>query len=437
MNEQLIWMAIYYLDYETSTLWESLLNPVAPITWDEFKDVVQELYPGADGACLYSTRDLECLLAEWATKGVFMWGDFGEYHRDFTHISTDLLSHGRIDQESPRRLYISGFGNTTQRKIEAHLAIIDPHHHPDDSYPTRTVQTAAEFLLSAQTVPGYPAAVASPYVAVPMASSITPPYLVALTYLPQTAHQPAVLGASRWSPAQHAAAASPSDLSPFPPLTVPTQIKQEPFDMQLLISTLVSEVVKQTTATQSSQGSGHNNNNNNNYPRTNNCHFCGNDGCRVVTCDLAAEYICLRKCTQGADGRLTLSSGQFMPRGTPGAMMAECFDNYTKLAAPAVPTVTAAMMETIPCTMIEEIGSDSEEEEEEEVDYVWVMANELRKEKEKDKGKKKVEVVIPKPKPAVKIVEKTADPKPATTSATLYHKSEPQYRYKYQLNPQI
>jgi hypothetical protein len=111
--------------------------------------------------------------------------------------------------------------------------------------------------------------------------------------------------------------------------------------------------------------------------------------------------------------------------------MAERFDNYAKSTASAVPTVTSAMIDTVPCAMVEEIGSESEEEEEEEeTDYVQVMANELRKEKEREKGKKKMEVIIPKAKPTVKIVEKPVDPKPAITSAVPYHKSEPQYRYE-------
>jgi hypothetical protein len=53
-DEDLIQVSIYYLDHETSMLWESLLNPLVPVTWNQFKNLIAGLYPGADGAHLYS-----------------------------------------------------------------------------------------------------------------------------------------------------------------------------------------------------------------------------------------------------------------------------------------------------------------------------------------------------------------------------------------------
>src|SRR4029079_17865720 len=83
-DRHLIDAAIEYLDYETSALWETVSEQQRNISWREFKDGVQTLYPGSDGQRLYTIPDLERLVRDFADKGITTRGGLGEYYRQFT-----------------------------------------------------------------------------------------------------------------------------------------------------------------------------------------------------------------------------------------------------------------------------------------------------------------------------------------------------------------
>jgi hypothetical protein len=399
-DEEKIEAAIYYLDYATAMLWESLKDPAAPFTWATFKDAVGKLYPGSDGSHLYSVGDLETLVKDWSFRGIFTRSEFGEYHREFSRMAKDLVSKNKIDNIYTRKLYLAGFGEATRRRIEFRLGITHPNHRPDEPYETAWVEDAAEFLLAGRVSSSpSPASQSLPYGGL---SSPVPPSAFPSSY-----------------PMLYPGHSAPSAPPPTP------QVKQEPIDMQSLIATMVSEVIKQTASAQRTRSPtrtrDNNNNGNNSNARWNECVFCGTDGCRIAVCQLAQDYIAQGKCIKGPDGRLILPSGQSLPRGIPGKNLAERFDNFQKMMTPSVPKVTTAMFDTVQCAMVEEAESEEEEEEDE---YIRVMANELRKEK----AKKKVEVVMPKSKPAVK----PGESKPAANASPSGPptKTDPQFRYE-------
>jgi hypothetical protein len=172
----------------------------------------------------------------------------------------------------------------------------------------------------------------------------------------------------------------------------PPPVKQEAFDMQAMIASMVSEFIRQTGGTSgglpapaTARGP------NPNKPLR--CLFCSDPNCWINACKKVEEYITQGKCARGPTGRVVLPNGEQLPRGLRGRNLAEKFDAYHA----SNPLITTAIIDTVLlCAMIEEIfevarKEEDDEKEEEPDDYVRVMANELRREK----GKTKVEVVMP------------------------------------------
>ena len=128
------------------------------------------------------------------------------------------------------------------------------------------------------------------------------------------------------------------------------------------------------------------NNNNNNY--ANKCHFCGQPNCRVRTCPKVEEYMEAGKCAKDQNGRITLPSGGWLPRGVEGMSMAARIDQY-HTANPgqlASPRVTSALLEVVESFAYVKDEAEGNEGEEEDAGYARVLANEAAK------GKKRAQV---------------------------------------------
>jgi hypothetical protein len=117
-DEAKIAKTTYYLDAETADLWESVIPAHGRMTWAAFKTAIKALYPGSDRSRLYSARDLDNTVHDYASHGVFNRADLGTYCRDFKRISNYLVSQNRIDEGACMRLFIQGFGDATRRRIE-------------------------------------------------------------------------------------------------------------------------------------------------------------------------------------------------------------------------------------------------------------------------------------------------------------------------------
>src|SRR5436190_10652154 len=315
----------------------------------------------------------------------------GGYFRDFMRISNYLRQWNRIDQGALDRMYIQGFGNTTRRRIEHRLSIMQPDHHPDNPYPQSMVQEAAQFLLSSTS---------------PLSSSFAD-------------QKPTVLG----------------------PTSPTLEIKTEPTEMGSLMSVMqqmvgsLTMLTQQVTAisAQRNPGTG---------PATgqsNSCHFCGKTACRVKICETVNEYVAAGKCAKDQNGRITLPSGGWLPRGLEGTTMAQRIDNYHstnpgQLARNPAPRVTAAMFESVESlAFTRQVEEEGETEKGEIEEFVRVMANEAAK--RFDKGKKKnpvpkVVITTPASPQAPQPAATTQQTTPETTPAKPATRGEPQFHFQ-------
>ncbi len=378
IDEDLIVRAIYYLDAETAELWEGRLTQ--GMQWGVFKAAVGGLYPGWDGERLYTIRDLENVVRNYAEQGIFNRITLGQYYRDFEKISKYLAKHGWVNDHERDRLFIQGFGETTSKRIEARIAITNQQHHPDDPYPMVEVQKAAEWLLASTTATGSQTSTVN-----------TPGAIITVS--------------------------GTTGMTPEPAM------KQES-ELLTYLKTLNTSLLVLTQ-----QLKGGNASKQPNTPNTSNsnkftCHFCGKEGCRIKDCGTVDDYIQSGKAIRNLDGRISLPSGAYIPRNYTGKTLAEKFDQYHlnnpgQTAATGIPTVSTTMFEPVDTLAFMEdnpgrveIESDDEEEELEEI-YTAEASKRL------DKGKKKStnqavppEVVIPKPKIPVPVTLPKADKVP-------------------------
>jgi hypothetical protein len=392
-DQDRITQTLYYLDADTSSLWETLNPPAGQQwTWDTFKAAVRVLYPGSEGGRLFSVTDLERFVADSAVKGVFTRADLGEYFRQFTRITKHLLASNRIDNNSIDRFYIQGFGEITCRKIETRLVITQQNHHPDDPYPMIIVHQAAEFLLSST------------------------------------------------SPVSNAQSSNPITPSPSASFTVPgipsapdTQVKREIVDISNLGGILLS---MQNSITQLAQAMANNTlnqqQNRGNRPpqsQSNNCLMCGKSGCWIRDCALVEEYRKAGKCIRNGEGRVCLPSGNFVPSHFTGNTLAERIDKWhaanpghLAITQTVIPTVTTAVFDSVESLSYESLFTEGSVQESEDLPMdqdeinrlAQILATEMAK-KGPPRGKKP-EVVItkpaPKPKPAPAVSQPVRAPPP-------------------------
>ncbi|EED85269.1 predicted protein [Postia placenta Mad-698-R] len=71
------------------------------------------------------------------------------------------------------------------------------------------------------------------------------------------------------------------------------------------------------------------------------CHYCGNRGCRVGTCEFAEIDIRDGKCKRNTEGKIVLPNGSFCPRTIPGLTIRDRIYEWHRRnpAAPAAPTM--------------------------------------------------------------------------------------------------
>jgi len=375
----------YYLDPHTADLWECVQPIGGAMTWAEFKDAIRALYPGSDRSRLYSVRDLDNTVHQYAMNGVYTRAELGEYCREFKRISNYLRSQNRIDDGACNRLFIQGFGDATRRRIESRLLFTQPDHHPDDPYPEAVVRTTAEFLLSATSAA---APIPTPATTIPTAAGSLPG-------VPQ-------------------------------PNTV--AIKQEPLPYDQIIAKIeaLSLLVNQQqsgSTNSSSPASG------------NRCHFCGKLGCRIAACPDVDIQIKAGTVARSADGKVTLPSGAYLPRSVTGRNLAEKFakfhaDNPGQRAVTQLQSVK--MYETVDTMVhIEVADEDSEDDAEEDLeDLARVFAAEASK--RFDRGKKRTTNTSQKAaeptKPAL-ILPPPTKPKEPTTKIDTATKPDPAFHF--------
>jgi hypothetical protein len=84
--------ATRFLTVRDQDAWESLTEFTTPTTsYEDFKAAVLKLYPGTDADRKYSLADLDTLVGTHVRTGIHSKGDFSEFYRDFSAISTSII----------------------------------------------------------------------------------------------------------------------------------------------------------------------------------------------------------------------------------------------------------------------------------------------------------------------------------------------------------
>ena len=145
-NGQKKQFAIRYVDIDTEDGWKQL-DEFTTGTYQQFKDAVLKLYPGADGERKWTIADLDMLTGEWSRMGFRNKEEFGDYHRRFLSIVGFLKSKGRMSDNEIKRAFVRGFPMSFWNKVLARLQIKKPDVHPDDPWDVDDVYSATEFVL--------------------------------------------------------------------------------------------------------------------------------------------------------------------------------------------------------------------------------------------------------------------------------------------------
>jgi len=113
---QRIRKSIYYLDYDTSNLWQCINT--TNTTWPSFKKSVLSYYLECDPTFLYTLSDLYNIVSATIQKGIQNVLDFSEYYRNFIWVYTYLSEHDKIGVFIAQPLFISAFDQNLQDKID-------------------------------------------------------------------------------------------------------------------------------------------------------------------------------------------------------------------------------------------------------------------------------------------------------------------------------
>jgi hypothetical protein len=82
---------VHHVDIDTKDSWRQIAefgNVLS--TYEELKNTILKLYPGADGKHTWTFEDLDNLTGQWAQRGICHKEDLGDYHRKFLVITTLL-----------------------------------------------------------------------------------------------------------------------------------------------------------------------------------------------------------------------------------------------------------------------------------------------------------------------------------------------------------
>ncbi|EED80174.1 predicted protein [Postia placenta Mad-698-R] len=269
--------AVRYPSIDVADLWETIESFIdVAKSYNDWKADVRALYPGADDTRKWSLADMDQLIGERARIGIHNAADLGCYYRDFMAITKHLIAQHRLSTIEQSRAFLRGFQPALLTRLETRLHLKHPNHYADDPYTMAEIHAAATFILHG--------------------TSSTP------------------------TTAANQATASTSSTSTTVP---PGMIKTE--DISMIIESLSRTI---TTLIQPTTHATHNHapaprqqaavhvHENSGAEQT--CHYCGNRGCRVGTCEFAEIDIRDGKCKRNTDGKIVLPNGSFCPRTIPG-----------------------------------------------------------------------------------------------------------------------
>ncbi|OSX55852.1 hypothetical protein POSPLADRAFT_1063416, partial [Postia placenta MAD-698-R-SB12] len=290
--------AVRYPSIDVADLWETIESFInVAKSYNDWKADVRALYPGADDTRKWSLADMDQLIGEHARIGIHNAADLGCYYRDFMAITKHLIAQNRLSPIEQSRAFLRGFQPALLTRLETRLHLKHPDHYADDPYTMAEIHAAATFILHG--------------------TSSTP------------------------TTAANQATASTSNTSTTVP---PGMIKTE--DISMIIESLsrtIATLIQPTThATHNhapaprQQATVHIHEN---TGAEQTCHYCGNRGCRVGTCEFAEIDIRDGKCKRNTEGKIVLPNGSFCPRTIPGLTIRDRIYEWHRRnpAAPAAP----------------------------------------------------------------------------------------------------
>ncbi|EED83225.1 predicted protein [Postia placenta Mad-698-R] len=292
--------AVRYPSIDVADLWETIESFIdVAKSYNDWKADVRALYPGADDTRKWSLADMDQLIGERARIGIHNAADLGCYYRDFMAITKHLIAQHRLSTIEQSRAFLRGFQPALLTRLETRLHLKHPDHYADDLYTMAEIHAAATFILHG--------------------TSSTP------------------------TTAANQATASTSNTSTTVP---PGMIKTE--DISMIIKSLsrtIATLIQPTThathnhAPAPRQQAAVHIHENSGVEQT--CHYCGNCGCRVGTCEFAEIDIRDGKCKRNTEGKIVLPNGSFCPRTIPGLTIRDRIYEWHRRnpAAPAALTM--------------------------------------------------------------------------------------------------
>ncbi|KAF7327261.1 Integrase catalytic domain-containing protein [Mycena kentingensis (nom. inval.)] len=118
-------------------------------TYEEFKKAALALYAGNDDEHLHTLRDWDALLGSTARLGIQSQKDLLTFYRDFSRISTFLLSKNRLSETERSHAFLRALQPASlQLAVRQRLQIVRPNVHVDDPYTLTDLYDAAKFALA-------------------------------------------------------------------------------------------------------------------------------------------------------------------------------------------------------------------------------------------------------------------------------------------------
>ncbi|EED81088.1 predicted protein [Postia placenta Mad-698-R] len=292
--------AVRYPSIDVADLWETIESFIdVAKSYNNWKADIRALYPGADDTRKWSLADMDQLIGERARIGIHNAADLGCYYRDFMAITKHLITQHRLSTIEQSHAFLRGFQPALLTWLETRLHLKHPDHYADDPYTMAEIHAAATFILHGTS--STPTTAANQAIASTLnTSTMVPPGMIKtkdISMIIESLSRTIVMLIQPTTHATHNHAPTP----------------------------------KQQAAVHVHENSG----------AEQTCHYCGNRGCRVGTCEFTEINIRDGKCKRNTDGKIVLPNGSFCPHTIPGLTIRDRIYEWHRRnpAAPAAPTM--------------------------------------------------------------------------------------------------
>ncbi|EED78174.1 predicted protein [Postia placenta Mad-698-R] len=260
--------AVQYPSIDVADLWETIESFIdVAKSYNDWKADVRALYPGADDTRKWSLADMDQLIGERARIGIHNAADLGCYYHDFMAITKHLIAQHRLSPIEQSRAFLRGFQPALLTRLETRLHLKHPDHYADDPYTMAEIHAAATFILHGTS--STPMTAANQATALTSSTSTTvPPGMIKTEDISMIIESLSRMIATLIQPTTHAT----HNHAPAP---------------------------RQQAAVHVHENSG----------AEQTCHYCGNRGCRVGTCEFAEINIRDGKCKRNTEGKIVLPNG--------------------------------------------------------------------------------------------------------------------------------